>query len=156
MSEDDENRAQRELRERERAATLEQSLVEPAKKLGLRIRVAYSEWDREYHLHVYLIPTRVAHTISEEVFVDRNKKGAAELVLRVLDDMQLQVHDETRKQMDKLDIRERIVHLSREDKHTLNDMLMAAMQHEMRDFRSSDQGSKNVDRFSALVGKLFK
>lgn len=161
---------------------LEEILRPIAKSLGLRVKVTYNDsksgYPFSYCLDTALIPpARETYTVDEEMFMPRynrlvNAKGeeiggpvsgqeVTELLIQLLRDMQLKLHDKTREQMDKLDCRERVVKLSRDEQHTLHDMLCSIEVAEMSRFKyggpqEAAQIPSRIDKFRALVGKLMR
>ncbi len=137
------------------------SALEPiAKKLGLKINVEYDLLDFGWCIDAGLRQTGVTRaqcTIDEEALFDTKHK--AELLTRVMYDLQASVFDATAKRLSELDDRGRTYTLSREDRYTLHEMLDEATKARYVPYGNTALGDVILDkrrRFQALVGKLFK
>jgi hypothetical protein len=130
-----------------------------AGSLGLKIvKVVHDGWRFRFWTRLKTLPNEcyeIDSGIVDELDFKHQSKALGELLIRCLEELQMKIVDTTRETLDKIDRRGRIANLSKEDKHTLHDMLMAATEHEMRDFYRAEQGCKNVDRYRALISRLF-
>jgi hypothetical protein len=149
---------------------LEELLREPAKALGLRIKVTYND-SKSTHPFSYCIDAalvlspRETHTIDEEMFCLRNRlvngKGdtiapeVADLLLQILFDIQASLHKRTREQMDKLDQRGAVAALSRADKNALHELMWLAGKAVAFRGPGAEQDRKVYEAARAVVDKLF-
>jgi hypothetical protein len=153
---------------------LEELLREPAKALGLRIKVTYND-SKSTHPFSYCIdaalvpPPRATHTIDEEMFCLRNRlvngKGepigetiapeVVDLLLQILFDTQASLHKRTREQMDKLDRRGAVAVLSPADKNALHELMWLAGKAVAFSGPGAEQDRKTYEAARAVVDKLF-
>lgn len=142
----------------EEAARLESELNETAKQLGLKLRVTYDAFDFCLRFDAALALDRVWHAVDEHVLVRQpsGSRALADLLMDVLENLQLRLHDQTAAAMQKRDVRERIFRLSKEDKALLHDLCTDACSHRMRDFNRAEENQKKVDEYQALMGRLFR
>lgn len=137
------------------AREFESALNATAKKLGLQLRVTYCAQDFCFRFEAALILDRAWHAVDEAIYM-HGGKALSELTADILEDLQLRLHDLARKQMQERDVRQRTFILSKEDKHTLHDMFMAASAEELRDFARAENGCKKVDKYQELMNRLFR
>lgn len=141
----------------DRASVFEDSLRDTARALGMRVRVTHDPTNLCFFIDTALIQQRANYTVDEEMILAvRDKAAIADLLDMMLRELQLKLHDITREQMDKLDVRGRIVNLSSDDKHVLHDLMLAAERWEMSDYSRADAGRKRVDKYRELMSRLFR
>ena len=141
------------------AVRLESELQDTAARLGLRVKVTYDTDNLCFFIDCGLRqPPRANYSIDEEMFVAQPSGSTviADFLQRVLEDLQRRTYDAMREQLDRLDVRGRIVQLSKEDKHTLHDMYMGACDEALRDFHRAEAGVAKVDKYQELIGRLFR
>lgn len=146
----DPNTPPRQARRDEDARRLESALSETAAKLGMKIRVAYDLYNFGFRICARLLAPIEVCTIDEEVL----STAPADLLQMSLENLQLKLHDNMATAMQKTDVRERQFALSKEDKHTLHDMFVDAMNERMRDF-SRDEW-QIVDKYQELMNRLYR
>lgn len=159
MTDDEKQKALAE-RSAVKAYEFEKCIADAAKKLGMQIIVKHTAW--EYRLIASLIPApREVWCVAEDMFVRHpgNVDAMISMLQQILENLQLKLHDATRKKMDELDVCKRIVNLSREDRDTLHEMyndasLQVLSKHQYGPPQNYTNGQPLLDKYSALLGKL--
>lgn len=140
------------------ARRLESALSETATKLGMKIRVAHDASEWAFRIYARLLSPNEVCMIDEPVLVQQPSGSTAlvDLLQMALEALQIQLHDNMAAAMQKTDVRERQFGLSKEDKHTLHDMFMDAMNERMRYFSCSESNAKVVDKYQELTNRLYR
>jgi hypothetical protein len=98
--------------------------------------------------------------LDEEIFLMGERSHVHEYLFRLLEDLQLKLHDQMRDQIQKNDIRQRGFVLSKEEKSLLHKMYMEAVKSLHAPFAyNDDQYNAREDerrKYEALVGKLLR
>lgn len=141
-----------------RVDPLQQALQHAADKLGIKIKLSRSDIYDEYNVDATLPVTKRVSIDPLVVFANRNNPAqVGDYVLRILEDLQTVLFDETARKMGELDVRRRTYRLSKDDKSALHDMFMDASEHHWR-YHPHGQPtatSEKLQRYQALINKLF-
>ena len=140
-----------------RAWQLEEGLRDGAKRLGLRIKVTYDKLVGGFCIDSAVVPfSRYTHTIDEEMMFIAEPKARVDLLIDILDDLQRRNFDDTRKKLDELDVRGRIVALSRDDKDALHEMIWLAGKGVSFHGGDVQRDREAYEKGRAVMEKLFK
>lgn len=143
----------------DKARRLEATLLETAGKLGLKLSVRYDPVHWCFRIFARLKVDPVTYDIDEQTEF-RGPGGSsafADLLTRILEDVQLTLHNKVAEAMTAVDVLQRSFGLSKDDKETLHDMFMDA--HEKRasyDLHRLAQNKEKLDAYEALIGRLFR
>lgn len=144
------------MKKDKQARDIENTLREAATKLGMHIRVVADTNAWCFRIYARLLSPSEVYSVDEEMFVVPTKQIGT-LLMDILEDLQLKLHDNMAAAMQSRDVRERQYTLSKEDKHTLNDMYRDACDEALRDFASAEHdGRDRVSKYQELMGRLFR
>jgi hypothetical protein len=139
------------------------TLAPTAAKLGMKIaRVDSVPGDFAFRITARLLSPAMCTEIDEEVFLvaKRETSSVYDLLWSTLEDLQLRLHDQMRKQMQKNDVRQRGFVLSKEDKSLLHKMYTDAIAHLYSPYVPTEEQHNALEdqrrKYEALVGKLLR